>query len=63
MLHRVALNIDEFLKVALELEKELLSGAGKTMFNTLYEWRASNVFNLGHSKEAFVECLINLLQE
>ncbi len=63
MLHRVALNVDGFLKVAFELEKELLSGVGKTMFNTLYEWRASNVFNLGHSKEAFVECLINLLQE
>lgn len=62
LLHRVALSIDEFLKVALELEEELLSGGG-AMFNTLYKWRAQNVFNLGHSKEAFIECLINLLQE
>lgn len=62
LLHRVALSVDEFLDVALELEEELLSGGG-ALFNVLHEWRAQNVFNLGHSKEAFAECLMKLLQE
>lgn len=62
LLHRVALSVDEFLDVALEIEEELLSGGG-ALFNALHEWRAQNVFNLGHSKEAFAECLMKLLQE
>lgn len=59
ILHRVVLDVKDFLHTALELEATL-AGGGQN--EDIWRWRHENVYNLGHCKESCMEFFIQLME-